>query len=80
MWIQGFPVCRHQRDSAYLIQRAAGSCRSWGLHRLEGRLWDSPAVLPRRPRRSGGLSHTSPSICVRGMEETGFVLEEQAEH
>lgn len=47
----------------YLIQRVAGSCRSWELHRLEERLWGSRAAIPHRPRRSGGLSHTSPSIC-----------------
>lgn len=49
--------------SAYLIHCVAGSYKSWELHRLEERLWDSPAALLHHPRRSGGLSHTSPSIC-----------------
>lgn len=47
----------------YLIQRVAGSCTSWELHRLEERLWGSRAAILRHPHRSGGLSHTSPSIC-----------------
>lgn len=49
----------------YLIQHAAGSYKSWELHRLEERLWDFPAVILRHPRQSGGLSHISPSICER---------------
>lgn len=47
----------------YLIQRVAGSCTSWELHRLEERLWGSRAAILHRPHRSGALSHTSPSIC-----------------
>lgn len=47
----------------YLIRRVAGSCKSLGLHRLEERLWDSPAAIPRRLRQSDGLSRTFPSIC-----------------
>lgn len=49
----------------YLIQCVAGSYKSRELHRLEERLWDSPAALLHHPRRSGGLSHTSPSICIK---------------
>lgn len=66
----------HRRDretqwsqtGLYLIQCVAGSYKSWELHRLEERLWDSLAALPRHPRQSGGLSHTSPSICAAGRE------------
>lgn len=50
-------------ERLYLIQRVAGNYKSWELHRLEERLWDSRAAILRRPHRSGGLSHTSPSIC-----------------
>lgn len=60
---------RRAQTQLYLIQCVAGSYKSWELHRLEERLWDSPAALPHHPRRSGGLSHTSPSICVVGREE-----------
>lgn len=66
----------HRRDretqwsqtGLYLIQCVAGSYKSWELHRLEERLWDSLAALPRHPLRSGGLSHTSPSICAAGRD------------
>lgn len=69
----------HRRDretqwsqtGLYLIQCVAGSYKSWELHRLEERLWDSLAALPRHPRQSGGLSHTSPSICAAGREREG---------
>lgn len=52
-----------RQRSSYLIQCAAGSCRSWGLRRQGERLWDSPAAILRHPRQSGALSHTSPGIC-----------------
>lgn len=54
-----------RKRSPYLIQCAAGSCRSWELRRQGGRLWDSPAAILRHPRQSGALSHTSPGICGR---------------
>lgn len=61
-WIPSMAYTR-SKSSIYLIHCVAGSCKSWELHRLEERLWDSPAALLHHPRRSGGLSHTSPSIC-----------------
>lgn len=57
-----------RQRSQYLIQCAAGSCRSWGLRRQDERLWDSPAATLRHPRQSGALSHTSPGICRRERE------------
>lgn len=61
-WISSMAYTR-SKSSFYLIHCVAGSYKSWELHRLEERLWDSPAALLHHPRRSGGLSHTSPSIC-----------------
>lgn len=65
----GWWVMTGTEASAYRKQGAAGSCRSWELHRLEERFWDFPAVLLHRPRRSGGPSRTSPSICEDEREE-----------
>lgn len=39
------------------------------MHRLEEKLWGSRAAILHHPRRSGGLSHTSPSICGERKKE-----------